>query len=297
MTSSNQESMSTVDPMIASEEAIFSSIDTKKQIEKTSETKEANPTDREVKVHGGKFYEFIKRTFDILASGLFLLLFGWIILILMFIKWVEDLGVKSYKLEIKENEKGKYLSKNGKRYDCKLIKDPNGEKDPTVHGAIYSSIRVGKNGKLFKFHKIRSMCPGAEKMKEQLLEYGINEADAPAFKLADDPRITKFGKFIRRTSLDELPQIWDILVGRMSVVGPRSPIPSEVEKYNDYQKHRLDVKGGLLCLWQIQHNRNKLTFDQWVDLDIKYVETRSIGLDLKIIFKGAWFVLTDHSGE
>ena len=141
------------------------------------------------------------------------------------------------------------------------------------------------------------MCPGAEKMKYQLLEFGINEADAPAFKLKDDPRITKFGKFIRKTSLDELPQIWDIFLGRLSVVGPRSPLELEVKQYTTYQKHKLEVKGGLLCLWQITPNRNKLSFDEWVDLDIRYVESRSIGLDLKIIFRGLWFVLTDHLGE
>lgn len=161
----------------------------------------------------------------------------------------------------------------------------------------YQLYLVGKKGKLFKFHKIRSMCPGAENMKLQLLEYGINEADAPAFKLKDDPRITKFGKFIRKTSLDELPQIWDIFVGRLSVVGPRSPLELETVRYSSYERHKLDVKGGLLCLWQITPNRNKLSFDEWIDLDIQYIERRFIGLDLKIIFKGIWFVLTDYSGE
>lgn len=250
-----------------------------------------------IKVSGGKFYCFLKRAFDIVSSSLFLLVFGWIILLLMLIKLLEDFGVKSYKLEIKENKNGKYLSKNGKRYDCKLVRDPEGEKDPTVKGALYTSLRVGKNGKLFKFHKIRSMCPGAEKMKAQLLEYGINEADEPAFKLKDDPRITKFGKFIRKTSLDELPQIWDIFIGNLSVVGPRPPIKEETDKYTDYQKNRLLVKGGLLCLWQIQHNRNDLKFNEWVDLDIEYIKTRSVELDLKIIFKGLWMVLFDRSGE
>lgn len=253
--------------------------------------------EHEVKVKGGRFYLFVKRTFDIVSSGLFLLVFGWLILILILIKWIEDWGVKSYKLVIKEKAKGRYVGKDGKRYSCKLVRDPNGEKDPTVHGAIYTSERVGKDCKIFKFHKIRSMCPGAEKMKEQLLAYGINEADAPAFKLKDDPRITGFGKFLRKTSLDELPQIWDIFRGKMSVVGPRSPLPIEVVEYTDYQKHRLDVKGGLLCLWQITPNRNKLSFDEWIDLDIKYIESRSLGLDFKIIVKGLWFVLTDHSGE
>lgn len=253
--------------------------------------------EEKVVVHGGKVYSFIKRTFDIVASGLFLLLFGWAIGILMIIKWLEDLGVKSYKLEITEDENGKYLGKDNKRYTCKLIRDANGEKDPTVHGPLYTSDRVGKDGKIFKFHKIRSMCPGAEKMKVQLLSYGINEADAPAFKLKDDPRITKFGKFLRRTSLDELPQIWDIFRGKMSIIGPRSPIPEEVMKYTDYQMHRLDVKGGLLCLWQIKHNRNDLSFDEWIDLDLEYINNRSLALDLKILFKGLWFVLKDHSGE
>ena len=244
-----------------------------------------------------KVYAFFKRAFDIASSFLFLLLFGWVILVLMLIKSCEDIGAKSYKLEIIEKEDGKYLSKSGKRYDCYVHKDPNGAKDKTVHGAIYTSIRVGKNGKLFKFHKIRSMCPGAEAMKEQLLSYGINEADEPAFKIKDDPRLTKFGRFIRRTSLDELPQIWDIFVGRLSVVGPRPPLECEVRQYNDKYKQRLLVKGGLLCLWQITKNRNDLTFDEWIDLDLKYIERRSIGLDLKIVFKGLWFVITDHSGE
>ena len=242
-------------------------------------------------------YQFFKRLFDILSSGVFLILFGWLILILMLIKWLEDIGSKSYKIEINEDINGKYLSKNGKRYNVLISKDPNGIKDKTVHGAIYTSIRVGKNGKLIKFHKIRSMCPGAEAMKKELLKYGINEVDDPAFKLKDDPRITKFGKFLRKTSLDELPQIWDIFVGRMSVVGPRSPIPCEVEKYTEYQRQRFLVKGGLLCLWQIEHNRNNIKFEEWIDLDLKYIEKRSIWLDIKILFKGAWMVLFDRSGE
>lgn len=257
----------------------------------------SSDNDRIIKVNNNPFYLFIKRLFDILSSGIALLLVGWLILILMFIKWLEDIGGKSYKLIITEDENGKYLSKDGKRYNCLCQKDPKGIKDKTVHGPIYTSLRAGKNGKTIKFHKIRSMCPGAEAMKAQLLAYGINEADEPAFKLKDDPRITKVGKFLRKTSLDELPQLWDIFVGRISVVGPRSPIPSEVEKYNEHQMHRLDVKGGLLCLWQIKKNRNSISFDEWVDLDIEYAQKRSIFLDLKIIIKGAWMVIFDHSGE
>lgn len=202
------------------------------------------------------FYSFIKRAFDIFASGMFLLVFGWFILIMVIIKWFED-----------------------------------------FHNPIYTSIRVGKNGKLIKFHKIRSMCPNAEAMKADLIAKGMNEADGPAFKMKNDPRITKFGKFLRKTSIDELPQIWDIFVGRISIVGPRSPLPDEVKEYTEYQLHRLDVKGGLLCLWQIEHNRNQLSFDEWVELDLKYIQKRNIWLDLKIIFKGAWMVLFDRSGE
>lgn len=260
-----------------------------------TETKEETKT--EIKVKGGKLYDFVKRSFDIVSSGLFLVLFGWIILILLLIKWLEDIDGRCYKLKIVESKTGKYLSKNGKRYNCVVSKDKKGKKDLTVHGPIYTSIRVGKNGKLFKFHKIRSMCPGAEAMKEQLIAYGINEADDPAFKLKDDPRITKFGKFLRKTSLDELLQIFDIFIGNLSVIGPRSPIPEEVEQYNEYQMHRLDVKGGLLCLWQIQHNRNDIIFEDWVNLDIQYIENRSIWLDIKILFKGFIAVLFDRSGE
>ena len=165
------------------------------------------------------------------------------------------------------------------------------------HNPIYTSIRVGKNGKLIKFHKIRSMIPGAEGLKEDLIKKGENEADGPVFKMKNDPRITKIGKFYRKFSLDELPQIWDIFVGRISFVGPRSPLPDEVSQYNEYQKNRLKVKGGLLCLWQIQKNRHQLSFDEWIDLDIKYVEKRSLWLDFRIIVKGAWMVLFDHTGE
>lgn len=212
--------------------------------------------DNEIKVAGGWLYLSIKRSFDIFSSLIFLLLFGWLILILMLIKFFED-----------------------------------------FHNPIYTSIRVGKKGKLIKFHKIRSMRPGAEKEKDDLIKQGLNEADGPVFKIKNDPRITKFGKFLRKTSLDELPQIWDIFVGRMSIVGPRPPLPQEVELYSEYQKHRLDVKGGLLCLWQITKNRHDLKFNDWLELDLKYIQTRSVGLDLKIIFKAVWFVLTDHSGE
>ena len=212
--------------------------------------------DKPVKVNGGLFYCFVKRAFDIFASFMFLLLFGWFILILILIKWLED-----------------------------------------FHRPIYVSKRVGKGGKEIRFHKIRSMKPHADEMKADLVKEGLNEADGPVFKMKDDPRITKFGKFLRKTSLDELPQVWDILCGRMSIVGPRPPLPEEVANYTPRQMHRLDVKGGLICLWQITKNRNSLSFNQWVALDIYYIEHRSLWMDFKIFVKAIWFVLTDHSGE
>lgn len=165
------------------------------------------------------------------------------------------------------------------------------------HNPVYVSKRVGKNGKIFKIYKIRTMCPHAEEMKQQLIEQGLNEADPPAFKMKNDPRITRVGKFMRRFSLDELLQLFNIINGTMSVVGPRPPLPEEVEQYTDYQKQRLLIKGGLLCLWQIQKKRNAITFDEWIDLDLQYIEKQSLWLDTKIIFKGAFMVIFDHSGE
>lgn len=165
------------------------------------------------------------------------------------------------------------------------------------HNPVYVSKRVGKDGKVFKILKIRTMVPNAEEMKQKLIELGLNEADPPAFKMKNDPRITKVGKFFRKFSIDELLQLFNIFGGSMSVVGPRPPIPSEVEQYTQEQRHRLDVKGGLLCLWQIQKDRNKISFDEWVKFDIEYIKRQSLWLDIKIIFKGFYMVLFDHSGE
>lgn len=148
---------------------------------------------------------------------------------------------------------------------------------------IFSQTRVGRDGKEFKFYKFRSMCPDAEKKLDSLLKY--NEMEGPAFKIKEDPRITRFGKFIRKTSIDELPQLWNILRGDMSIVGPRPALPREVAQYSDYEKQRLLVTPGLTCYWQIQPNRNELSFDDWVDLDVKYIEDRSFRTDWKIIFK------------
>lgn len=148
---------------------------------------------------------------------------------------------------------------------------------------IYVQERIGKNGRVFKFYKFRSMIPGAEKMLDSLLDK--NEIKGPAFKIKNDPRITRFGRFIRRSSIDELPQLWNVLKGDMSIVGPRPPIKREVDQYDDYQKQRLLVTPGITCLWQIMPKRNSMNFDEWLALDLKYIQERSFLLDMIIIFK------------
>ena len=149
-------------------------------------------------------------------------------------------------------------------------------------GPIFAQTRIGRDGKPFTFYKFRSMCPRAEEKLESLLEQ--NEMQGPVFKIKKDPRITRVGKFIRKTSIDELPQLWNVLRGEMSIVGPRPGIPREVEQYDDYARQRLLVTPGLTCYWQIQPHRNDLTFDEWVDLDVKYINERSFRTDWKIIF-------------
>lgn len=154
---------------------------------------------------------------------------------------------------------------------------------------IYTQYRVGKNGRVFKFYKLRSMVPEADHMLDSLLDQ--NEMEGPAFKISNDPRITRVGRVIRKTCIDELPQLWNILKGDMSFVGPRPPLPREVEQYNDFQRNRLSVVPGLTCYWQIQPNRNSLTFDKWLELDLKYIEERNVKNDLMIIFKTVGAVL------
>ena len=150
-------------------------------------------------------------------------------------------------------------------------------------GPIFSQKRVGRDGKEFMFYKFRSMCPNAEAKLESLLDQ--NEMEGPVFKIKEDPRITRVGKFIRRTSIDELPQLWNVLKGDMSIVGPRPALPREVEQYDEYARQRLLVTPGLTCYWQIQPHRNELTFDEWVDLDVQYIKERSFKTDWFIIFK------------
>ena len=146
---------------------------------------------------------------------------------------------------------------------------------------IFAQERVGRDGKVFRFYKFRSMVPNAEEKLKELLDQ--NEMEGPAFKIKDDPRITRVGKFIRKTSLDELPQLWNILKGDMSIVGPRPPLPREVAEYTEYEMQRLLVTPGLTCYWQIQPHRNDLTFDEWVALDVQYIQESSFFGDWKII--------------
>ncbi|MCD5001688.1 sugar transferase [Enterococcus saccharolyticus] len=147
---------------------------------------------------------------------------------------------------------------------------------------FFSQTRVGKNETTFKMFKFRSMCVDAEEKLAELLEH--NEVEGAMFKMKDDPRITKVGKFIRKTSIDELPQLWNVLKGDMSLVGPRPPLLREVAEYTEYDKQRLLVKPGCTGLWQVS-GRNEVGFDEMVELDIEYIKYLSIINDIKIIIR------------
>lgn len=148
---------------------------------------------------------------------------------------------------------------------------------------IFMQIRIGRKGRPFHFLKFRTMVPNAEHQLKELLSQ--NEMDGPVFKIKDDPRITRVGRFLRKSSLDELPQLINVLHGDMSIVGPRPALPREVEQYDAYERQRLYVSPGLTCYWQIQPQRNDLTFDEWMELDMKYIQERSFLTDWKIILK------------
>jgi exopolysaccharide biosynthesis polyprenyl glycosylphosphotransferase len=152
---------------------------------------------------------------------------------------------------------------------------------------VFTQKRVGKDGKEFDMYKLRSMVVNAEEIKEKLKEQ--NEMSGPMFKMKDDPRITKVGKFIRKTSIDELPQLVNVLKGDMSLVGPRPSLPNEVKEFETWMLKRLNVKPGLTCYWQVM-GRNNIDFEDWMKLDVKYVNERSFWLDIKLIFK-TFFVL------
>lgn len=203
------------------------------------------------KVNGRLVYHTVKRGFDILASGVALVLLSPLFGILT----------------------------------VKIKKEDGGP-------AFYSQTRIGKNGKPFKMWKFRSMIVNADKMVKQLEEQ--NEIDGAMFKIKDDPRVTKIGHVIRKYSLDELPQLWNVLKGDMSLVGPRPPLPMEVADYTDYDKLRLTVTPGCTGLWQVT-KRNDADFDEMVGLDLEYINKSSLWFDFKILLKTVGVVIHPNS--
>lgn len=160
---------------------------------------------------------------------------------------------------------------------------------------FFRQKRCGLNGRVFTFIKFRTMVKGAEEKLDDLLVH--NEMKGPAFKMKKDPRVTPVGRFLRRYSLDELPQLWNIFIGQMSFVGPRPPLPKEVNKYDNWQRRRLSMKPGLTCLWQIG-GRNKISdFNEWMRLDLKYIDAWSLWLDFKIFIKTIPVVLLARGAQ
>jgi exopolysaccharide biosynthesis polyprenyl glycosylphosphotransferase len=147
---------------------------------------------------------------------------------------------------------------------------------------LFRQTRVGLNGRQFTLYKFRTMVEGAERRQAELAH--LNVMSGPVFKSANDPRVTRFGALLRRHSLDELPQLWNVLKGEMSLVGPRPPLPEEVAQYERWQKRRLSMRPGLTCLWQVS-GRNRIDFDRWMELDLEYIDNWSPRLDLKILLR------------
>lgn len=197
--------------------------------------------------NGGKFYEFVKRVFDIVASAATLTVLAIPIGIVALIIYIDDKG-----------------------------------------NPFFSQVRLTKDGKPFKMYKLRTMCMNAEELFAEVQKE--NQSDGLAFKSDNDPRITRIGGFLRKTSIDELPQFWNVLKGDMSLIGPRPPLPREVVLYTPKEMDRLLVKGGLSCICQTE-GRSDVSFDKWVEDDIKYIKNRSFGLDLKLMFKTAGAVI------
>ncbi|MEI2367901.1 sugar transferase [Niallia circulans] len=152
---------------------------------------------------------------------------------------------------------------------------------------FFKQTRIGKDGKPFEMYKFRSMVSNAEDLKASLMDK--NEATGPVFKIKDDPRVTRVGKFIRKTSIDELPQLINVLKGEMSLVGPRPSLPQEVAAYSSYERQRLKIVPGITCYWQVG-GRSNLSFSEWVELDLKYIRERNLFIDFKLIIK-TFFVL------
>lgn len=154
--------------------------------------------------------------------------------------------------------------------------------DDSKGGVFYSQTRLGRAQKTFKMYKFRSMCSDADEKLKALLKY--NEVEGAMFKMKEDPRITKVGKFIRKYSIDELPQLWNVLIGDMSLVGPRPPLEREIKEYTDYDWQRLMVKPGCTGLWQVS-GRNSIGFHEMVELDLKYIRKSGFIYDFGIIFR------------
>src|SRR5207302_1635142 len=159
---------------------------------------------------------------------------------------------------------------------------------------LFRQKRCGLNGRVFTMYKFRSMVDNAEQRRVEL--EGYNEMDGPVFKSSRDPRITTVGKIIRRRSIDELPQLFNVLQGHMSLVGPRPPLPQEVARYERWQRRRLSMKPGITCLWQIS-GRNKVSFEDWMKLDLTYIDNWSLLLDLKILLKTVPVVLLGRGAK
>lgn len=159
---------------------------------------------------------------------------------------------------------------------------------------FYNAERIGKNGKPFKMFKFRTMIRGADKLLDDLKDK--NETNGPTFKIENDPRMTKFGKILRKTSIDELPQLLNIFIGDMTFVGPRPPLRSEVEQYDEFAKLRLTAKPGLTCIWQCS-GRNEIEFDEWMKMDVEYLQKRSLLFDFWLILKTIPAVITQKGAK
>lgn len=147
---------------------------------------------------------------------------------------------------------------------------------------LYRSTRIGRGGRPFTFYKLRSMVKDAEQSRHHLTH--LNEADGPIFKISRDPRVTRVGRWLRTSSIDEIPQFLNVLSGEMSLVGPRPPLPDEVSQYEPWQLRRLDVRPGITCLWQIS-GRSRIGFEEWMRLDLEYIKHQSLALDTKILLR------------
>jgi lipopolysaccharide/colanic/teichoic acid biosynthesis glycosyltransferase len=166
----------------------------------------------------------------------------------------------------------------------------------TSRGPIFFvQDRCGFRGRVFRFYKFRTMVADAEQRKAELQH--LNEMKGPVFKIARDPRITKLGRILRRTSLDELPQLWNVLKGDMSLVGPRPPTPDEVERYTSHQVQRLSVAPGITGLWQVSGRNTLSDFDVWLRLDLDYTHRQSLWLDCKILLKTVLVVIVAKGAQ